>query len=305
MSGSWGCFDEFNRISVDVLSVVAGMVKTLLDAIRKNEQITPFQDTMIKVNKNMGLFITMNPGYAGRSALPDNLASLFRPVAMMKPNFEMIIKITLISSGFLENEELAKKVATIYDLMLKQLSKADHYDFGMRAIKSVLRALADIKRTNREMKEVNIVIKAIRDMNLPKFIADDVILFDNMFIDLFPDCDEPENDNDDLQIAIENAMLAQGLELNENLIVKTIQLFDSQNTRHSNMLVGKSMSGKSSSWKVLQQATNTLLKEEKEKGVPEDKRKTKLPIQVDIVNPKAISEEELYGANNDANPPEW
>lgn len=86
-SGSWGCFDEFNRISVDVLSVVAGMVQTLLDAIRKNESITAFQDTMIKVDKNMGLFITMNPGYAGRSALPDNLASLFRPVAMMKPDF--------------------------------------------------------------------------------------------------------------------------------------------------------------------------------------------------------------------------
>ena len=37
-------------------------------------------------------------------------------------------------------------------------------------------------------------------MNLPKFIADDVPLFDNLFIDLFPDCDEPENDNDELQI---------------------------------------------------------------------------------------------------------
>jgi dynein heavy chain len=95
--------------------------------------------------------------------------------------------------------------------MLKQLSKSDHYDFGMRAIKSVLRALASIKRSNREMKEVNVVIKAIRDMNLPKFIADDVILFDNMFIDLFPDCDEPENDNDELQIAIEEAMLEKKL----------------------------------------------------------------------------------------------
>jgi dynein heavy chain len=146
LSGSWGCFDEFNRISVDVLSVVAGMVQTLLDAIRKNESITAFMDTMIKVNKNMGLFITMNPGYAGRSALPDNLASLFRPVAMMKPDFQMIIKITLISSGFLESDELSKKIAVIYDLMLKQLSKSDHYDFGMRAIKSVLRALAEIKR---------------------------------------------------------------------------------------------------------------------------------------------------------------
>lgn len=123
----------------------------------------------------------------------------------------MIIKITLISSGFLESDELSKKIAVIYDLMLKQLSKSDHYDFGMRAIKSVLRALASIKRSNREMKEVNVVIKAIRDMNLPKFIADDVILFDNMFIDLFPDCDEPENDNDELQIAIEEAMLEKKL----------------------------------------------------------------------------------------------
>ena len=61
------------------------------------------------------------------------------------------------------------------------------------------------------MKETNVVIKAIRDMNLPKFIADDVILFDNMFIDLFPDCDEPENDNDELQIAIEEAMLEKKL----------------------------------------------------------------------------------------------
>jgi len=123
----------------------------------------------------------------------------------------MIIKITLISSGFLESDELSKKIAVIYDLMLKQLSKSDHYDFGMRAIKSVLRALASIKRSNREMKETNVVIKAIRDMNLPKFIADDVILFDNMFIDLFPDCDEPENDNDELQIAIEEAMLEKKL----------------------------------------------------------------------------------------------
>lgn len=155
------------------------------------------------------------------------------------------------------------------------------------------------------MKETNVVIKAIRDMNLPKFIADDVILFDNMFIDLFPDCDEPENDNDELQIAIEEAMLEKKLQLNENLIVKTIQLYDSQSTRHSNMLVGKSMAGKSSAWKVLQMALNNLNKQEKANNTPDDKRKAKLPIQIDVVNPKSISEEELYGAFDDQNPPQW
>lgn len=48
------------------------------------------------------------------------------------------------------------------------------------------------------MEEITVIIKAIRDMNLPKFIAEDVILFDNLFMDLFPECDEPEGDNDDL-----------------------------------------------------------------------------------------------------------
>jgi len=80
-------------------------------------------DKIILVDKNVGLFITMNPGYAGRSELPDNLANLFRPVAMMAPDFFFIVKTQLMSEGFKQNEALAKKVVTIYELMLKQLSK--------------------------------------------------------------------------------------------------------------------------------------------------------------------------------------
>jgi len=140
----------------------------------------------------------MNPGYAGRTELPDNLACLFRPVAMMAPDFNAIAKITLMSEGFKQNELLSKKVVTIYELMKKQLSKQSHYDFGMRAVKSVLNASGRIKRDGGDIDEITVIIKAIRDMNLPKFIAEDVVLFDNLFIDLFPDCDEPENDNDDL-----------------------------------------------------------------------------------------------------------
>ena len=176
-----------------------------------------------------------------------------------------------MSEGFRESDELSKKIAVIYDLMLKQLSKSDHYDFGMRAIKSVLNATGRIKRENRDMKEVTVAIKAIRDMNLPKFIAEDVVLFDNLFMDLFPDCDEPENDNDELQIAIEESLQAKNLFLNENLIVKIMQLYESKVTRHSNMLVGRSMAGKSRCWQTLQDACNVLQDEEVKKGIPEDK----------------------------------
>jgi len=153
----------------------------------------------------------MNPGYAGRTELPDNLKSLFRPVAMMVPDFNTIAKIILMSEGFKKNEELSKKVVTIYELMKKQLSKQDHYDFGMRAVKSVLSAAGRVKRERPDCDEFTVMIKAIRDMNLPKFIAEDVVLFDNLFIDLFPGCDEPENDCDDLLIAIEDSLKKKNL----------------------------------------------------------------------------------------------
>lgn len=153
----------------------------------------------------------MNPGYAGRTELPDNLSRLFRPVAMMVPDFNTIAKIILMSEGFRQNESLAKKVVTIYELMKKQLTKQDHYDFGMRAVKSVLSAAGRVKRERPDLDEYAVMIKAIRDMNLPKFIAEDVILFDNLFIDLFPGCDEPENDNDDLLLAIEDCLKKDNL----------------------------------------------------------------------------------------------
>lgn len=70
--------------------------------------------------------------------MPENLKALFRPCAMVVPDFELICEIMLVAEGFQEARLLARKFITLYTLCRELLSKQDHYDWGLRAIKSVL-----------------------------------------------------------------------------------------------------------------------------------------------------------------------
>jgi dynein heavy chain len=139
-SGAWGCFDEFNRISIEVLSVVSTQVKTVLDALKdKKTKFQFMEEGELTLQDTVGFFITMNPGYAGRTELPENLKALFRSCAMVVPDLVLICENMLMSEGFAQARSLSRKFVSLYMLSRELLSKARHYDWGLRAVKSVLR----------------------------------------------------------------------------------------------------------------------------------------------------------------------
>jgi dynein heavy chain len=199
---------------------------------------------------SIGVFITMNPGYAGRSELPDNLKALFRPVVMCKPDLLLICENMLMSEGFTEAKVLAKKMTTLYKLSAEQLSKQYHYDFGLRALKSVLVMAGQLKRQYSDMLEAKVLMRALRDMNMPKFIFEDVPLFKGLINDLFPGLTAERVGAEDLNDNIKAYMRSKGNEHSDRecfdkQVDKVVQLYETMGTRHTTMVVGPTGAGKS------------------------------------------------------------
>ena len=99
-------------------------------------------------------------------------------------------------------------------------------------------------------------------------------------------------------------MLSRGLQLDETIVVKCMQLKECKDTRHGNMLIGSTMSGKTTCWTLLAEAINRIYKEEKEEKGGDGKLDF-MPVKYECINPKSINVDELYGSFDNQSPPQW
>lgn len=313
-AGCWVCLDEFNRIDIEVLSVVAQQMHVLRTARLLSSASVYFEGRHVALREHH-IIITMNPGYVGRTELPDNLKLCFRPVAMMVPDYAQIAEILLFAEGFQTALVLSKKITKLFKLCSEQLSQQPHYDFGMRSVKSVLTIAGTLKRATataslslaNHVDENVVLIRAMYDANVSKLVDADSVLFRGILRDLFPETLATASGADDtlfgstatgvgiatwmasLAGEVDNQLAHHGLQVAPKWKKKVVELFTTLDVRVGVVQTGASGSGKSTATRVLKDALTTL---RDRKAHPSGKFQRVVSF---VLNPKAISMAELYG----------
>ena len=234
--------------------------------------------------------LTGTPSPPKTAELPENLKVLFRYCAMIRPDLDLICENMLMAEGFKTARPLSIKFVTLYSLSSALLSPQAHYDWGLRAVKSVLRVAGAMKRASPDQSEDRVLMRALRDFNTPKIPNTDLPIFSRLILDLFPFADSVPRDFDEvLKAKVLKACDNKGLQKDYGFVKKVIEFQELLDVRHSVMLIGPAGCGKSTIWQTLQDSHNL--------------EKPKPTCVASVLEPKAVTGDELYGYVNLAK--EW
>ena len=186
-----------------------------------------------------------------------------------------------MAEGFVDAKLLARKFVTLYTLCKDLLSKSKHYDWGLRAIKSVLVVAGSFKRRDVNLSEDALLMRALRDFNIPKIIAADMSIFFGLLGDLFPKIIVERKRDMNFEKIIETTCASAEMKLfpDPKFIEKVVQLKELLEIRWCVFIMGPPGSGKTKTWQCLAKASENA----------------GLKHLVTDMNPKVVSTKDLYG----------
>uniref|UniRef100_H3AK49 Dynein axonemal heavy chain 3 n=1 Tax=Latimeria chalumnae TaxID=7897 RepID=H3AK49_LATCH len=281
-SGAWACFDEFNRIEVEVLSVVAQQILSIQQAIIRNLKTFMFEGTEISLNPTCSVFITMNPGYAGRAELPDNLKVTFLINLQASENYFVFPLLEFFITAGLRTT--------------LQILPVHHSDSLLCFLFLYIPILCFNCKINFPIFQ-NLFGVPLPPMSVHLFIPlvtsqvclldrHPIISFKGIISDLFPGVVLPTPDYELFMQALNDNIQKMKLQPVPWFIGKIIQIYEMMMVRHGFMIVGDSLGGKTCAYKVLAGALADLYAA---------KLMDEYAVEYKIINPKAITMGQLYG----------
>lgn len=270
LSGSWLCLDDFNRVQIETMSVVA---QTMADLIRAKQANYEFFNEL-RLHSSCYICLTMNPQYIARNDLPNSVKILFRNVSMINPDLAIISNVSLQATGFKDTTHHSKRILSFLYLCSQKLSQQLHYDFKLRDLRTILYTCGKYLRQSRN--EVDVILQSIRDVLEPKIFIHDLPLYKGIEKDVFPEEGEELRKTHKKREIVKRICKENNYQVNEFYMSKLIQTMDLLEYRHGIIMIGQPLSGKSSIWKILRNAFE------------ED-------VVIEAINPKCFSVDELFG----------
>lgn len=254
--GAWACFDEFNRLDENVLSSVTGHIETIQDALSRKSHKMEIMGRSVPLSFDTGLFITLNPGYEGRSYLPQTLKRKFREYSMTRSEVLLISQVILRVQGFKEPETSAQGLVELFKSLKEACSSQKHYDFGLRSVKKVVQHCATLMKHDGT-NEKTLFNESLAQTILPGLSPSDEAIYSRKVVKTFPFHTEPTLAGSFTAHLFE-ACDKEWVTASECFLKKCRQLYHLQKTQQAIIIMGDAGVGKTAVWKATLRAMREL-----------------------------------------------